>query len=327
MYSLIPCFFSIILLPSCKDYAKTYSISDVYQLDSVAANDINNAKNVHITGNTYFYLGKDTFAILSLVDLVRLQANSSIYIGNNLFVDSLMSSDSIYSRKGASMGGGINLGNNPLKNANLDNVYIKNDQWLYGRDYVGNPIPLFKIDQDNNVTFGPTVALSSLFICPDTKATIVNIPILRANYGEIVGFSFMVGGSFLLQSKSIADGAGGTIDEYVQIKDLIVEDEFFHRDSINCDTVFNQVTSSKDMLEYIWLSTKHDSVSLSIRSIDPPVSFVEDIMLYPGKDTLLGVFKFLRSRDGLSFRIKADSTIGWRHAQIEVRFVSKRIIK
>lgn len=88
------------------------------------------------------------------------------------------------------------------------NVYLPNDTWVYGYDYAGNLVPLYKLSKDNLLTFAPKVGLGSLYSVADAgKQSIINMPLITSS--DTLEYSIGFGGKKTFKFQAIGNGSGG----------------------------------------------------------------------------------------------------------------------
>ncbi|MEI7816755.1 MAG: hypothetical protein WCI45_06120, partial [Desulfuromonadales bacterium] len=94
---------------------------------------------------------------------------------------------------------------------NYVSAYLPNDTWVYGYDYAGNLVPLYKLSKDNLFEFAPKVGLGSLYSVADAgKQWIVNMPL--KTLADTVEYAIGFGGKKTFKFRALADGSGGYTD-------------------------------------------------------------------------------------------------------------------
>jgi hypothetical protein len=96
---------------------------------------------------------------------------------------------------------------------------LVNDQWYTAKDYVGNTINILKVTKDNTLMFGLPVEIQALHAVADAGLiSIIDVPIVRANYGDTTGVKIKVDGVPILKVYSLADGAGSSYKREVKVE-------------------------------------------------------------------------------------------------------------
>ena len=179
----------------------------------------------NVTGDLYIRQNNQNAAILSddYLTLDReVQLNSSVAsTPSNVLV---LNAD------------GITVEQYPISSLQ-DTFQLDNEEWLLGKDHIGNDFNILKVGSDDLIHFGGIVALSSLYLYPDSYYNIANVDVTSvSNYGDTIGIGISVEGYNTFKSIGLADGAGSLTDYYSWVNQLqidnsvIIEDIFIDGD-------------------------------------------------------------------------------------------------
>ncbi len=132
----------------------------------------------------------------------------------------------------------------------------------------------------------------------------------------------------MIQSVSIADGAGGTHDNYIEMPAVLVKDEILQMDSVSKDIKFGTQIPAKHLLEYAVVENlTDDEIVLNMGTKRGLSDVFNDEQILAKQIRVIPVLKLFSMSIPQELFVFTSQTSDWEHVFINIRLVTKRISK